>query len=235
MRWMLALVAGVLVLLQPAYFFLLRSCADPGRDQVSHVADPCQGLRDDHLPAASVEDRLLKDNLIRQGLALIERGSTVDAASLGKQLGVGSCQLDLPSPGPSVNGSAELFRIAKDSVVIVAGLYKCNKCSRWHADTASGFVISSSGAVVTNFHVVDSSTERALLVMTADSHVYPVERILAASRADDLAILKVDAEGLQPLPLAGSADARPLARRSASSVTPMAGFIAIRRASSRGT
>ena len=63
---------------------------------------------------------------------------------------------------------------------------------------------------MTNYHVVDSSTKRGLVVMTADAHVYPVQRVLAASRADDLAILKVDAEGLQPLALAGSSDAAPV-------------------------
>ena len=210
MRWTLAVVTGVLLLLQPAYFLLLRQGSSPSRGQPSGSASRCQDARGDHLQAAGVEDRVLKDNLIRQGVTLIERGRTVDAATLRKQLGVSSCQLDLPLSGPSVADPAELFRIAKDSVVIVGGLYKCSKCSHWHANIASGFVISSTGAVVTNYHVVDSSTERAVVVMTADSHVYPVQRVLAASRADDLAILKVDAAGLQPLPLADSAAAAPV-------------------------
>jgi S1-C subfamily serine protease len=57
---------------------------------------------------------------------------------------------------------------------------------------------------VTSYHVIDASTERGLVVMTAGAHVYPVRSVLAASRADDLVVLKVDAEGLQPLPLADS-------------------------------
>ncbi len=210
MRWTLAAVAGVLLLLQPAYFLYLQPCFGPDQCRTPHQATPCRDAGDEHLQAVSVEDRLLKYNLIRQGQALIERGRTSGPAVLCKQLEVASCQLDLPPPGSTVSDPAELFPIARDSVVIVAGLYKCNKCSRWHADTASGFVISSHGAVVTNYHVVDSPTERALVVMTGDSHVYPVERVLAASRADDLAILKVDAEGLQPLALADSADAAPV-------------------------
>jgi S1-C subfamily serine protease len=64
---------------------------------------------------------------------------------------------------------------------------------------------------VTNCHVVDTTNERTMVVMTADSHVYPVQRVLAASPADDLAILQVDARGLQPLPLADGADAAPVA------------------------
>jgi S1-C subfamily serine protease len=207
---MLAAVTGVLLLLQPGYFFFLRQCSGPGHNQANGLASRCQDTDGDHLQTAGIEDQVLKDNLIRQGVALLERGQTLDAALLGKQLGIAACQLDVPPSGPSVRDPAELFRIAKDSVVVVGGLYKCNKCSHWHADTASGFVISSTGAVVTNYHVVDSSAKRGLVVMTADSHVYPVQRVLAASRADDLAILKVDAEGLQPLPLAGSPAAAPV-------------------------
>jgi len=210
MRWTLAALTGVLLLLQSAYFHFLRPGSRLECGQSHGLASHCQDDRRDHLEAVCLEDRRLKNNLIRQGVALIERGRTVGSAVLGKQLEVTSCQLDLTPPGPTVSDPAELFLMAKDSVVVVGGIHKCNQCARWHADTASGFVISSRGAVVTNYHVVDSSTERALVVMTSDSHVYPVERVLAASRADDLAILKVDAEGLRPLTLAGSTAVAPI-------------------------
>lgn len=210
MRWTLAAVTSVLLLLQSAYFHFQRPGSGPDCGQSHSPASPCEDGRGEHLEAVCLEDRLLKSNLIRQGAELIERGRTVGSAVLGKQLEVASCHLRLPPPGPTVSDSAELFITAKDSVVVVGGLYKCNKCSRWHADTASGFVISSDGAVVTNYHVVDSPTQRALVVMTADSRVYPVERVLAASRADDLAILKVNADGLRPLTLAGSTAAAPI-------------------------
>ncbi|HPM84509.1 MAG TPA: serine protease [Candidatus Anammoximicrobium sp.] len=210
MRWMLAAVTGVLLLLQPAYFHFLRDWSGPHCSQTHCLPSPCQDARRDHLEAVCVEDRILQDNLIRQGAALIERGRTIGTAVLRQQLEVTSCQLDLPPPGPMISDPAEQFLIAKDSVVVVAGLYKCNRCSNWHADMASGFVIGADGAVVTNYHVVDSATERAMVVMTADFDVYPVQRVLAASRADDLAILKVDAEGLRPLALAGSTAAAPV-------------------------
>jgi len=95
-----------------------------------------------------------------------------------------------------------LSQTARDSVCVIGGLYRCDKCTHWHTSMASGFVISSDGAIVTNYHVVDSQEKETLVVMTADQNVYPVRRVLAASRADDLAILQVDAEGLRPLPLA---------------------------------
>lgn len=210
MRWTLALVTGLLLLLQTSYFLFLRhdSCVSCG--QTDRSASRCLDADSDHFNAASTDDQALKSNLIRQGVSLIERGQAVDGAVLAKQLGVTTCQLDVSPPSSSVSDQAELFRVAKDSVVVVGGLYTCNKCSRWHANTASGFVLSSNGAIVTNYHVIEASTERGLVVMTADSHVYPVQGVLAASRADDLVILKVDAEGLQPLSVADSSIAAPV-------------------------
>jgi S1-C subfamily serine protease len=71
-------------------------------------------------------------------------------------------------------------------------------------------VITGGGAIVTNYHVVDDATKTTLVVMTADGRVSPVQRVLAASRADDLAILKVDADALVPLPVATTTDAAPV-------------------------
>ena len=41
--------------------------------------------------------------------------------------------------------------------------------------------------------------------MTADGRVFPVKEVLACSRLNDLALLKVDAEDLHPLPVASDA------------------------------
>jgi S1-C subfamily serine protease len=210
MRWPLALITGLLLLLQTGYFLFLRDCACVSCGSADRSTSRCSDADSDHVNVASIEDQVLKSNLIRQGTSLIERGQTVEGSILAKQLGVTTCELELSPPGSSVSDQTELFRVAKDSVVVVGGLYKCNKCTRWHANTASGFVLTSSGAIVTNYHVIEASTERGLVVMTADSHVYPVRSILAASRADDLVILQVDAEGLQPLPLADSENAAPV-------------------------
>jgi len=210
MRWTLAAIAGVLLLLQTAYFLFWNQCGHSACGQADRAASRCQDADHDRTETLGVEDRALKSVLIRQGVSLIEGGRAVESAVLVKQLDAATCQLDLPRSGPSISDSAELFRVAKESVVVVGGLYKCNKCTRWHVNIASGFVLSSHGAVATNYHVVDSPTERTLVVMTADSHVYPVQRVLAASRLDDLAILQVDAEGLQPLPLADNTPPAPV-------------------------
>ena len=165
----------------------------------------CEDNEPEQHGAISSDDQILRNDLVRLGTALIEQGRAVDAKLLVQQLARNRCPLDLPQPKRPATNRAELFRTAKDSIVVVGGVYKCKKCTKWHASLASGFVIASSGAVVTNYHVVNNPITEAMVVMTADRRVFPVKAILAASRGDDLAILQVEAEGLTPLPVATSA------------------------------
>jgi len=158
----------------------------------------------------SIEDRLVENRLTEEGERLITLGRTTPARVLIQQLGRNRCQLNLPQQVPVVQDPVELFQVAKDSVVVIAGLYRCERCSQWHTSIASGFVVASSGAVVTNYHVVDNPNQETMVAMTADQRVFPVEEVLAASRADDLAILKVAADDLRPLPVANASAAAPV-------------------------
>jgi putative serine protease PepD len=63
----------------------------------------------------------------------------------------------------------------------------------------SGFVASDDGLIITNRHVV-SEDSAEYVVMANDGKEYRVENIYRDSQ-NDLAILKVGAQGLQPLPL----------------------------------
>ncbi len=164
----------------------------------------------DDIELAGVEDELLRGVLTSKAIALLESGRTVDMATLIGQLGTGSCVLDLPQSSAERDyDPVDLYPFASRSVVAVGGIYKCARCRDWHVSAATGFILTATGAIVTNYHVVDSSRKQALVVMTADRQVYPVKRVLAASRADDLAILEIEAEQLQPLPLVGNtADAQ---------------------------
>ncbi len=159
---------------------------------------------------AGVEDLVLLKHLMRQGELLIEQKRVVEMGELIKQLEADRCQLDLPERDSLGQEWTEIYTEAKRSVVVIGGMYKCRKCTRLHAKTASGFVITPTGAIVTNYHVVEDASKKTLVVMTADGRVLPVQRVLAASRKNDLAILKIDADGLASLPVATSAEAAPV-------------------------
>jgi len=66
----------------------------------------------------------------------------------------------------------------------------------------TGFIVSSDGLVLTNKHVViDDSAEYE--VITNDGQSYPAQ-VLAKDTINDLAVIKIDSQDLQPLPLGDS-------------------------------
>lgn len=94
----------------------------------------------------------------------------------------------------------ELTSAVRDSVVVIS--FEGRNGRRQGMGT--GFVISSEGLVATNLHVIGEA--RAIEVRSADGSKHDVESIYASDRTMDLAILKIDADGLPTLPL-GDSDA----------------------------
>ncbi|MFC1790451.1 S1C family serine protease [Patescibacteria group bacterium] len=71
------------------------------------------------------------------------------------------------------------------------------------ADIGSGFIISTDGLIVTNRHVIDDP-EASYKVVTSDDQEYKIEKIYR-DPVNDLAILKINAQNLQPVELGDSA------------------------------
>jgi S1-C subfamily serine protease len=73
--------------------------------------------------------------------------------------------------------------------------------------TGSGFVIDAGGDILTNNHVIDGATPGSITVQLADSKSVKAT-VVGKDPSTDLALLKVDPEGLslKPLPLGSSKD-----------------------------
>ena len=73
--------------------------------------------------------------------------------------------------------------------------------------TGSGFVIDPSGDILTNNHVIDGATSGSITVQFADKKTVKA-RVVGKDPSTDLALLKVDPEGLdlKVLPLGSSKD-----------------------------
>jgi serine protease Do len=69
-------------------------------------------------------------------------------------------------------------------------------------DIGTGFIIREDGLIVTNKHVV-SDKEATYKVITKEDKEYDVEEI-SRDPSNDIAILKINAEGLKPLELGDS-------------------------------
>lgn len=117
---------------------------------------------------------------------------------------LGTMEITPLSPG-------EIYRKVSEATVIVSSAGKCNEindqgkvCDRIHIYPASGYIISSEGIVVTNYHVANGyvtkynkDSRNAWVVMLKDGTVLPVVELLSADKANDLAILKIDTQGLE--------------------------------------
>lgn len=77
-----------------------------------------------------------------------------------------------------------------------------NSSKKIEQNIGSGFIISQDGLIITNKHVV-SDTSATYQVLTNDKKKYTVEKIYR-DPLNDLAILKISANGLKPLKLGDS-------------------------------
>jgi S1-C subfamily serine protease len=157
--------------------------------------------------AIAVDDRSRLKSLEEAASKLIATGEFTPMPTLIGQLARSSCALDLPTPAAQPLTPAEVYARRCDTVLVVAGVFKCKKCARWHVAAAGGFVLTASGAAVTNYHVVNNRTRHTLVAMTHDGAVRPVREVLAASEADDVAIVQLEAPGARfhPAPLSSDA------------------------------
>ncbi len=69
------------------------------------------------------------------------------------------------------------------------------------AAAGSGFILSDDGYIITNYHVVEDAEE--IKVATYDDKTYDA-KLVGCDEENDLAVLKIDAEGLTPVVLGDS-------------------------------
>lgn len=103
-----------------------------------------------------------------------------------------------PAPPAGERTVEQLTALVRKSVVVVSFTGRDGK----QMGLGSGFVIARDGLIATNLHVIGEA--RPVFVQTADGKKYEVQSIHATERSMDLAVLKIDANDLQPLPLGDS-------------------------------
>ncbi|WP_339727718.1 transglutaminase family protein [uncultured Gimesia sp.] len=90
----------------------------------------------------------------------------------------------------------ELAEKVKESVASVSFAGRDGQ----QAGLGTGFVIAADGLIATNLHVIGEA--RPITVQLSNGTKYDVKEVYATDRQMDLAVLKIDANDLTPLPLA---------------------------------
>ena len=89
------------------------------------------------------------------------------------------------------------------SVFIVGSVYP-DKDDKWQTGTyATAWVLAADGVLVTNWHVFEDLKDGEVFgASDRDGNVYPVTDFLGGDKTADVAVFRIDAKGLTPLPVA---------------------------------
>ena len=99
----------------------------------------------------------------------------------------------------------QLYSLCVNSVVAISStIQSADYYGSSGSSTGSGFVLSDDGYILTNYHVVEDAT--AITVITHDGKEYEAKLLGYDDSANDLAVLKVEAEGLQAAAIGSSSD-----------------------------
>lgn len=120
---------------------------------------------------------------------------------------IGSGESISGTPNASPNGltPAQVYAQSVQSVVAINCITVTNNFGQsvQGASSGSGFILTADGYIVTNHHVVEGAT--SLTVTCSDGTDYKAQYI-GGDASNDIALLKVDATGLQPVVI-GRSDA----------------------------
>ena len=200
--------AAVAAAVVAAAAFLAAGCVQSpdhpaGSRSYQVAADP----HDAHSQHIALDDHTRMRDLTAKATKLADSGKATSMETLAKQLNRKQCNLSLPARLTKKLTRREIYRRNLAGVLIVAGVHKCKKCKKWHANPASGFALTSTGAIATNYHLFEKKEKKALVAMTRDGKIFAVKEVLAAGKTDDVVILQLDmgAARLKPLALAPNA------------------------------
>jgi serine protease Do len=108
-------------------------------------------------------------------------------------------------PGTKALSPEEVYKTALPSIFVVGSVHP-GKEGKWDTGTyATAWVLAADGVLVTNWHVFEDLKDGEVFgAADRDGNVYPVTDILGGDKTADVAVFRIDAKGLTPLPVATS-------------------------------
>lgn len=127
-------------------------------------------------------------------------------------------QMQFETPGETLLTPQELYKKRQESALVFGKMYVCGECPRLHVSLiATATAVTGDGVCLTNYHVVHPivSGDPALctgdsvyFVADRDGQIYPLTEVVAFSREEDAAVIRVDTKGarLSAVPLGTPAE-----------------------------
>ncbi len=145
----------------------------------------------------TVNDDLIQQELFRNLQEVRAAESVFSRLNAAETLRRPESFVDIAAEQSMALAPAQIHQERRSSVVVVGMLHQDGMISQ-----GTGFVIHSTGIVVTNFHVVNKPNAVAAGILTSDHRFFEVQEFLAGNPSDDLALIRVDATELSAIPLA---------------------------------
>jgi S1-C subfamily serine protease len=150
-----------------------------------------------------VEDERFYQQFIARLTELAEKGECLPTEKLRQQWqrgGKAACKL--APPAAEQLSPHEVYRRALPAVMLLGSVYPDEDGTWVEGMYATAWVAAAEGILVTNWHVF-SELQEGEVFAAADyqGRVYPLKEILAADQAADVAVIRIAANRLTPLPL----------------------------------
>ena len=193
---------------------------EPGTHFCPYCAHPVDGGAAQQSPAlaAGGPDRRKTRNLLFAGIAVLALGAGLVGGLAGSRLlqddHLADAGLPVAVTQPSqasggAQGDADEASVADIAAAVLPSVVSIEASSAAGAATGSGFVLRQDGYLLTNNHVVaGADTEGGSLVVTFSDGREATASIVGRTAEYDLAVIKVDVDGLVPLALGDSETVR---------------------------
>lgn len=182
-------------------FFVLAlmnyACKNEGGSESERNA-----VKRNYEPEEAINDAKRLKNFESLASAYYKGHGGVDADTYKKQLNKKQCEVQLKEASYTQVQGYDFYNQFRNGVLMMGKMHKCGHCPEDHIGTASAFLISDDGVCVTNYHVFKSYDPTqpndyiTFFVMDYEQNIYPVIEVLAASKHDDLAVFRIETNGV---------------------------------------
>ncbi|MBA4188456.1 MAG: hypothetical protein C0467_10665 [Planctomycetaceae bacterium] len=151
-----------------------------------------------------VDDTKLLEEFMEKLTVLAKDGKCLNHEKLAAKMKSGTkAKVALTKPRDKALSPEEIYKAVLPSVFVVGSVYK-DKDGDWQDGLyATAWVAAADGVLVTNWHVFEElEPEEMFGAVDHKGTVYPVIDFLGGDKTADVAIFRIDAKGLIPLPVA---------------------------------
>lgn len=121
-------------------------------------------------------------------------------------------KLNLPTPSATTLSPEELYTKRLNGALIFGKMYNCGQCPEMHLSLiATASAITEDGVCLANYHMVHPIVSRegvlkgdsVYFLADRDGQIFPIVEVMAYSRDEDIAVIRVDTRGqkLEAIPL----------------------------------